>query len=65
MESFFKSIQSMMEFLKATFLVLRFSCYKLKTLLTYLMISAVLLSMLVMVIPSTLSMIRQLGCGNT
>ena len=49
-----------LEFLKALFLVLQFSCY---TLMTFLMLSVVLLSML-MIILSILSVIRHLTCGN-
>ena len=45
MESLQKNIQLMLEFLKATFLVLHFSCYTLMTLLT--MLSVTLLSILI------------------
>ena len=52
----------MLEFLKAPFLVLHFSCYILMTFLT--MLSVILLSML-MILHSILSVIRHLICGNT
>ena len=49
------------EFLKAPFLVLHFSCY---TLMTFRMLSVILLSVL-MILISTLSLIRHLKiCGN-
>ena len=57
----YKNIQLMLEFLKASLLVLHFSYY---TLMTFLMtLSAVLQSML-MILLSTLSVIRHLICGN-
>ena len=58
--SLHENIQSMLEFLKAPFLVLHFSYY---TLLTFLMMLSVLLSML-MILLSTLSVIRHLIYGN-
>ena len=59
-ESLHKSIQSMLEFLKAPFLVLNFSYY---TLMTFpMMLSVILLSMLILL--STLSVIRHLLFGN-
>ena len=61
MGSLHKNIQLMLEFLKAPFLVLHFSYYKLMTFLT--MLSIVLLSML-MILLSILSMIRHLISGN-
>ena len=61
MESLHKDIQLMLEFLKAPFLVLVFSYYKLMTFL--MMLSVILLSML-MIILSVLSVIRHLICGN-
>ena len=60
MESLCKNVQLMLEFIKAPFLVLHFSCY---TLMTFLMFSVVLLSML-MILLSILSVIRYLICGN-
>ena len=60
MESHHKNIQLMQEFLKAPFLVLHFSYY---TLMTFLMLSVILPSML-MVLLSVLSVIRHLICGN-
>ena len=60
MEKFHKNIQLMLEFLKAPFLVLHFSYY---TLMTFLMLSVILLSML-MILISILSVIRHLICGN-
>ena len=61
MASVHKNIQLMLEFLKAPFLVLHFSYY---TLMTFLMLSVILLSML-MILLSILSVIRHLICGNT
>ena len=61
MESLHKNIQLMREFLKAPFLVLHFSCYKLMTYLA--MLSVTLLSML-MILLSILSVIRHLICDN-
>ena len=51
----------MLEFLKAPFLVLHFSCYTLMTFL--MMLSVILLSMLVILL-SVPSVIRHLVCGN-
>ena len=56
-----KNIQSMLEFLKAPFLVLHFSCYTLMTFLT--MLSVILLSIL-MILLSIVSVIMHLICGN-
>ena len=61
MESLHKNIQLMLEFLKAPFLVLHFSCYTLMTFLT--MLSVILLSML-MILLFILSVTRHLICGN-
>ena len=55
-----KNILLMLELLKAQFLVQHFSCY---TLMTFLMLSVMLLSM-VMILLSILSVIRHLICGN-
>ena len=60
MESLHENIQLMLEFLKAPFLVLHFSCYTLMTFLT--MLSVKLVSML-MIPLSILGMIRHLICG--
>ena len=60
MESLYKNIQLMWEFLKAPFLVQHISYY---TLMTFLMLSVLLLSML-MILLSILSVIRHLICGN-
>ena len=60
MESLHKNIQLMLEFLKAPFLVLHFSYY---TLMTFLMLSVILLSML-MILLSTLSAMGHMICGN-
>ena len=60
MESLYKNIQLMLEFLKGPFLVLHFSCC---ILMTFLMLSVILLSML-MILLSILSLIRHLICGN-
>ena len=56
-----KNIQVIQQFLKASLLVLHFSCYTLMTFLT--MLSVILLSTL-MTLPFTLSVIRHLICGN-
>ena len=56
-----KNIQLMLEFLKATFLALNFSYYSSMTSLV--MLFVIFLSML-MIIPSTLNVIRHLICGN-
>ena len=61
MESLHKNIQLMLEFLKAPFLVLHFSCYTFMTFLT--MLSVTLLSML-MILLFILSVTRHLICGN-
>ena len=60
MESLHKNIQLMQEFLKAPFLILHFSYY---TLMTFLMLSVILPSML-MILLSILSVIGHLICGN-
>ena len=60
MGSLHENIQLMLEFLKAPFLVLHFSYYTLMTFL--MMLSAILLSML-MILLSTLNVIRHLICG--
>ena len=56
-----KNIQLIIEFLKASFLVLHFSYY---TLVTFLMMSSVILASVLMILFSTLSVIRHLICGN-
>ena len=61
MENLNKNFQLMLEFLKVPFLVLQFSYY---TLLNFLMmLSVILLSMLIILL-STLNVIRHLICGN-
>ena len=60
MESLHKNIQLMLEFLKAPFLVLHFSCF---TLMTFLMMLSVIASMLTILL-SNLSVNRRLICGN-
>ena len=60
-ESLHKNIQLMLEFLKAPFLVLHFSCY---TLMTFLMMLSVILLSMLMILLSILSAIRHLICGN-
>ena len=62
MENLQKNIQLMLEFLKASFLVLLFSCYALMTFLT--MLSVTLLSMLMILLLFILSVTRHLICGN-
>ena len=61
MGSFLKSIQLMLESLKAPFFVLHFSCYAVITFLT--MLSVILLYML-MILLFILNVIRHLICGN-
>ena len=61
MESLHKNIQLMLEFLKASFLVLHFSYY---TLMTFLMMLSVILLSMLMILHSILSVIRHLICGN-
>ena len=61
MESLHKNIQLMLEFLRVLFLVQHFSCY---TLMTFLMVlSVILLSMLILIL-STVNVIRHLIFGN-
>ena len=60
MGSFHKNIQLMLEFRKASLLVLHFSYY---ILMTFLILSVILVSML-MILLSTLSVIRHLICDN-
>ena len=60
METLHNNIQLMLEFLKAQFLVLHFSYY---TLMIFLMLSVILLSML-MIMLSILSVLRHLVCGS-
>ena len=62
MESLYKNIQLMQEFLKAPFLVLLFSYY---TLMTFLMMLSVILLSMLMILLSILGVIRLLICGNT
>ena len=57
MGSLQKNIQLMLKFLKAPFLVLHFSYY---TLMTFLMISSMMLLSMLMILLSVLSMIRNL-----
>ena len=59
--SLYKSIQLMLEFLKAPFLVLHFSYY---TLLTFLATLSVILLSMLMILLSILSVIRHLICGS-
>ena len=61
MESLLKNIQLMLKFLKGPFLVLHFSCCISMTFL--MMLSAILLSVLMM-LPSILSLIKHVICGN-
>ena len=56
-----KNIQLMLEFLKAPFLVLHFSYY---TLMTFLMMLSVILLSMLMILLSTLNVIRHLICDN-
>ena len=61
MGSLHKNIQLMLEFLKAPFLVLHFSSY---TLMTFLMMLSVILIYILMILLSTLSVMRHLICSN-
>ena len=61
MGSLHKNIQLMLEFHKASFLVLHFSYY---TLMTFLMMLSVILLSMLMILLSILSVIRHLICGN-
>ena len=61
MESLHKNIQLMLEFLRASFLVLHFSNY---TLMTFLMMWSVILLSMLMILLSNLSAIRHLIYGN-
>ena len=61
MGSLHMNIQLMLDFLKATFLILHFSYY---TLMTFLMMLFVTLLSILMILHSTLSVIRHLICGN-
>ena len=56
-----KNIQLILEFLKAPFLILHFSCY---TLMTFVMVLSVILLSMLMILLSILSVIRHLICGN-
>ena len=61
MESFHKNIHSMLEFLVAPFLDLHFSYY---TLINFLIMLFVILLSILMILLSTLSVIRHLICGS-
>ena len=61
MENLHKDIQLMLEFLKGPFLVLHFTYY---TLMTFLMMLPVILLSMLMILPSSLNVIRHLICGN-
>ena len=61
MRNLHKNNQLMLEFLKDSFLVLHFSYY---TLMTFLMMLSVILVFMLMILLSTLNMIRHLICGN-
>ena len=61
MENLHKNIQLMLVFLKGLFLVLHFSYY---TLMTFLMMLSVILLSMLMILLSTLNVIRHLICGN-
>ena len=61
MESLQKNIQTMQEFLKGLFLVLHFSYY---TLMTFPKMLSIILPSMLMILLSTLSVIRHLICSN-
>ena len=61
MESLYKNIQLILEFLKDPFLVVHFSCC---ILITFLMVLSVILLYMLMILLSILSVIRHLICGN-
>ena len=60
-ESLHKNIQLILEFLKAPFLVLHFSCY---TIMTFLTMSSVILLSMLMILLFILIVTRHLTCGN-
>ena len=62
MGSLHKNIQLMLEFLKGPFLVLHFSYYTLMTFL--IMLSVIIAIYMLMILLSTLNVIRHLICGN-
>ena len=61
MRSLHKNIQLMLDFPKASFLILNFSCY---TLMTFLMMLSVMLLSMLMILLSIPSVIRHLICSN-
>ena len=61
LDGLYKNIQLMQEFLKAPFLLLPFSYY---TLMTFLMMLSVILLFVLMMVLSSLSVIRHLICSN-
>ena len=61
MGNLLKNIKLMLEFLNSSFLVLHFSYY---TLLTFLMMLSVRLLFVLMILLSTLNVIRHLICAN-
>ena len=61
MGSLDKNIQLMLEFLESPFLVLHFSYY---TLMTFLMMLSVILLSMLMILLSTVNVIRHQSCGN-
>ena len=62
MESFLKNIQLELKFLKSPFFVLHFSYY---TLMTFLMVLPVILLSVLMMLLSTLNVIKCLICGSS
>ena len=62
MESYYKIIWEMLEFLRAPFLVLHFSYY---TMMTFLMMLSVILLSMLMLLLSTLIVIKYLIRGNS
>ena len=65
MGSIHKNIQLILEFLKAPFLVLHYSCYTLMIFLTILFVLLVSILLILLSTLSTLSVIRHLICGNS
>ena len=61
MGSLHKNIQFMLQFLKGPFLVLHLSCY---TLITFLLMSSVILLSMLMILLTILGVIRHLICGS-
>ena len=64
MGSLHKNIQSKLEFLKGPFVALHFSYYTSMTFMTFLMMLSAILRFMLMILLSTLSVVKHLICGN-